>query len=37
MTSLKNLVSFALELGHDFDTAFDAAAARVKAMMTAQQ
>lgn len=37
VTSLKNLVSFALELGHDFDTAFDAAAARVKAMMTAQQ
>jgi len=37
VASLKNLVSFAMDLGHDFETAFDAAAARVKTMFAAKQ
>lgn len=32
VTVLKNLVSFAMDLGHDFDLAFDAAAVRAKVM-----
>ncbi|MHA6236831.1 hypothetical protein [Pseudomonas fluorescens group sp. PF-69] len=34
---LKNLVSFAMDLGHDFETAFDAAAIRAQAMVAPKQ